>query len=110
MKVLPVLKHCAQFDEDSNVRFLAINELGRNWNSQPDVFNILRNCAIHDPFNPQNEERNEVENPRLRAIAAIIKQYPYDAATTNLLKDRLENDSDEKVRKFAMRVIAGFSQ
>jgi HEAT repeat protein len=45
-------------------------------------------------------------NPRQAALAAITKQYPEHPQTLPLLRNRVENDPDDKVREFAMQELA----
>ncbi|NET61503.1 MAG: hypothetical protein F6K47_36900 [Symploca sp. SIO2E6] len=41
------------------------------------------------------------DNPRQIALKIIIEQYPNHPQTLDLLRDRADNDSDEKLREFA---------
>ncbi|MEQ8960117.1 MAG: hypothetical protein RLP02_19695, partial [Coleofasciculus sp. C2-GNP5-27] len=63
--------------------------------------------AINDPFQREN---NWQDNPRQIALEAIIKRYPDHPKTLSLLRDRAENDTDEKLRKFAQNKLKQFTQ
>jgi hypothetical protein len=45
------------------------------------------------------------DNPRQTALEAIIKQRPYSPQTLSLLRERAENEPDEKVREFAQKKL-----
>lgn len=64
------------------------------------MFEFLFNCAVNDPF-----ERKEYweDNPRLTALEAIIQQYREHTEILLLLRNRIENDTDEQVRKYAQK-------
>jgi predicted NACHT family NTPase len=94
-------------DEDSYVRYTAVGALAEGWKDDSDVYILLCNRAKHDPF-----ERKEVreKNPRLSALWAVARRYPHSSKDSSsplflLLNDRLENDPDEQVRKFASKKL-----
>ncbi len=45
------------------------------------------------------------DNPRQTALEAIIKQRPDSPQTLSLLRERAENEPDEKVREFAQKKL-----
>ena len=49
-------------------------------------------------------------NPRQIALEAIIKQRPNSPQTLSLLRDRADNDPDEKLRDFAKKKLKKWSQ
>jgi predicted NACHT family NTPase len=99
---LPLLKQKAQADDDSDVRYVAVQELAQGWKDEPWMFELLCNCAINDPF---VREKDWQDNPRQLALEVIIKQYPNPPQTLPLLRDRSENDPDEKVREFVKKKL-----
>lgn len=100
---LPWLKYCAKADNDVDVRYAAVQALASNFKDEPGMFELFYNCAVNDPF----ERKEDYEdNPRQVALLAIIEQYPQHPHTLPLLRDRAENDADEKVREFAQKKLA----
>ncbi|MEQ9486643.1 HEAT repeat domain-containing protein [Coleofasciculus sp. F4-SAH-05] len=104
---LPLLKQLIQSDDDKFVRSAALQELARGWKDEPWLFELLYNCAINDPFQRQD---NWEDNPRQIALERIIKLYPDHPKTLTLLRDRAENDTDDKVREFAQKKLKQFTQ
>jgi predicted NACHT family NTPase len=84
------------FDENFNVRFNAIKSIG-NWYQESEIIDLLYRCAKNDPFVRTNPLE---DNPRKTALEAIIKYYPENPYTWELLQDRATNDPDEQVREF----------
>jgi hypothetical protein len=84
------------------VRIAAVEELARGWKDDPELFELLRTCAVSDPFERQKDWQ---DNPRETALAAIVELYPNHPQTLPLLRERAENDPDEKVRKFAQKKL-----
>ena len=60
--------------------------------------------AINDPFNKR--KYGWQDNPRQTALAAMIELYPDRPQTLELVRDRAQNDSDERLRKFAHKKLA----
>ncbi|MBW4502086.1 MAG: HEAT repeat domain-containing protein [Scytonema hyalinum WJT4-NPBG1] len=100
---LAFLKERATADDDSDVRRAAVQALGKNFTYLPELFDIYYNCAVNDPF---EHEKNNGTNPRRVALEIIVKQHPHHPQTLPLLRDRAENDPDEKVREFAQKKLA----
>jgi predicted NACHT family NTPase len=104
---LPILKQLAQADDDCSVRYVAVQELARGWKDEPGMFEFLRDRAVNDPF----EHEDDLEyNPRQTALEGIIEQYPSQPQTLPLLRDRSLNDPDEKVREFATEKLKNWSK
>ncbi|MGQ4649781.1 HEAT repeat domain-containing protein [Lyngbya aestuarii] len=95
---LAILKQRVKEDDDTMVRSAALRELALGWKDEPWLFELLCSIAVNDPF---EREKNYQDNPRQLALELIIKQYPNHLQTLSLLKDRADNDPDEKVREFA---------
>jgi len=104
---LPLLKQLIQSDVDGNVRLAALEELVQGWKDEPWLFELLYNCTMNDPFQRENDWE---ENPRQMALEGIIKRYPDHPKTLTLLRDRAENDADEKLREFAQKKLKQFTQ
>ena len=66
------------------------------------MFELFCDRAINDPFKRQEYWKG---NPRQLALEAIVKQRPDHPQTLELLRDRAENDPDERVRNFARRKL-----
>lgn len=98
---LSILKSRAQSDNAWQVRRAAVLELGRRWKDEPGMFEFLCDRAVSDPCKTQLYWLN----PRKIALAAIIEQYPEHPQTLQLLRDRAENDPDEKLREFAKKKL-----
>ncbi|HEY9675914.1 MAG TPA: HEAT repeat domain-containing protein, partial [Waterburya sp.] len=104
--ILPWLKNRAQSDVDPCIRQLAVNELADAFKDSPDMPNFLANCAINECLDAIKHKYFWPMNPRQAALAAITKQYPEHPQTLPLLRNRVENDPDDKVREFAMQELA----
>ena len=63
-------------------------------------------CAVNDPF---IREREWQTNPRQTALERIVEYFPNHSQTKDLLLDRLTNDPDEQVRKFAQQALKKLS-
>jgi len=101
-ETLPWLKQLAQSDDDANVRRAAVQELARGWKDESGIFELLGDVAIHDPF---DREEDWQDNPRQAALAAIIELYPDRPQTLELVRDRAQNDRDQKLREFAQEKL-----
>ncbi|MDF5709826.1 MAG: NTPase, partial [Nostoc sp. S4] len=97
------LKNRATADNEGSVRCAAIQTLAKHFRNQSELFEIYYNCAVNDPF---ERKRHYESNPRRVALEIIIKQFPQHPQTLPLLCDKVENDSDEEVRKFAQEKLA----
>ena len=115
---LPILQDLAQFDNSSDVRQAAVEELARGWKDNPGMWEFLRDRAINDPFvrrdrainDPFVRQHDWENNPRQTALEVIVKQYPHHPQTLSLLRDRASNDPDEKVREFANQSILKYQE
>jgi predicted NACHT family NTPase len=99
---LPILKQRATSDDNWFVRRAAVHELANGWKNDPEIFELLCDRVLNDPFE-RKEDRED--NPRQTALSAIIKQRPDSPQTLSLLRDRADNDSDEKLREFAKKKL-----
>ena len=99
---LPILKQRATSDDHWFVRYVAVQELAKGWKDEPGMFELLCDRTLNDPFERQEDWE---DNPRQTALEAIIKQRPDSPQTLSLLRDRADNDSDEKLRKFAKKKL-----
>jgi hypothetical protein len=98
-----MLKQWATSDDNWVVRQAAVWELAKGWKNDPEIFELLCDRALNDPF---ERKKDRGDNPRQTALEIIIKQYPDHPQTLPLLQDRAENDPDEKVREFAKKKLA----
>ena len=101
-ETLPWLKQLAQSDDDANVRRAAVQELARGWRNESGIFELLGDVAIHDPF---DRDEDWQDNPRQAALAATIELYPDRPETLELVRDRAQNDRDQKLREFAQEKL-----
>jgi len=102
--ILPLLKAVAQSNDHWHVRAAALEELARGWKDEPGIYVFLCDRAVNDSY-PLAGEENKTPNPRQTALEAIVKQYPNHPQTLPLLRDRAENDPDEKVKEFAQKKL-----
>jgi hypothetical protein len=79
-----------------------VQELAQGWKDHPEIFELLCDRALNDPF---ERKKDWEHNPRQIALKAIIKQRPDSPQTLSLLRDRADNDSDEKLREFAKKKL-----
>jgi len=103
-ETLPILKQQAQSDDDWLVRQAAVQELARGWKDDPELFELLCEVAINDPFDHRG--KYPWRTPRQTALAAMIELYPDRPQTLEIVRDRAQNDSDERLRKFAQEKLA----
>ena len=99
---LPLLKDRATADNDKFVRYAAVEALASNFKDDPGIFELFYNYVVNYLF--EHKEDYE-DNPQQAALLAIIEQYPQHPQTLALLRDRAENDADEKVREFAQNKL-----
>jgi len=97
-KTLPILKQLAQSDDNGSVRRAAVQEIAQGWKDDPGIFEFLCDVAINDPF---EREYDWQDNPRYAALTATIELYPDRPQTLELVRDRAQNDRDQKLREFA---------
>jgi len=101
-ETLPWLKQLAQSDNNWAVRRAAVQELARGWRNESGIFELLCDVAIDDPF---DREEDWQDNPRQAALAATIELYPDRPHTLELVRDRAQNDRDQKLREFAQEKL-----
>ncbi|MEH2138435.1 HEAT repeat domain-containing protein, partial [Nostoc sp.] len=99
-----ILKERATQDDDSNVRYAAVQELAKHFKYHADLFDIYYQCAVDNAFKGSHEPPYN-PNPRRIALEIIIKQFPQHEQTLPLLCDRAENDPDEQVREYAQKKL-----
>ncbi|EDX74012.1 NACHT domain family [Coleofasciculus chthonoplastes PCC 7420] len=99
-EILTFLKSCAQSDSDATVRKTAIKELATSQENNNDILNFLCRCAVKDTFDIYCEDL-WLDNPRKTALEIIVKQYPHHPQTLKLLRNRIANDPDPNVQRFA---------
>jgi predicted NACHT family NTPase len=102
-ETLSWLKQRAQSDDNWAVRQAAVREIARGWKDKPGIFELLCDIAINDPF---DREQDWQDNPRQIALAVIIELYPDRTETLELVRDRAQNDRDQKLREFAQEQLA----
>jgi len=102
-ETLLILKQCAQSDDHSAVRGAAVQELARGWKDEPGIFELLCDVAINNPF---EREYYSQGNPRQAALKAMIELYPDRPQSLEILRDRAQNDRDQKLREFAQKELA----
>jgi hypothetical protein len=102
-KTLPFLKQSARSDDNSIVRQVAVKELARGWKEEYDIFKLLCDIAINDPF---ERKFGEYKNPRQTALEAIIELYLDRPETLAILRDRAQNDRDQQLLEFAQQKLA----
>jgi HEAT repeat protein len=101
-ETLPWLKQLAQSDDNWAVRRAAVQELARGWQDESGIFELLGDVVIHDPFDRSEDWQ---DNPRQAALAAMIELYPDRPQTLELVRDRVQNDRDQKLREFAQEKL-----
>lgn len=107
--ILTFLKSCAQSDSDATVRKMAIKELASNQESNNNLFKFLCYCAVKDTFDIYCEGL-WLDNPRKTALEIIVKQYPHHPQTPKLLRNRIANDPDPNVQRFAREQLKKLNQ
>ncbi|RCJ23613.1 hypothetical protein A6S26_02695 [Nostoc sp. ATCC 43529] len=110
--VLSLLKKPVQLDNFGYIKHEVMEELIKSWQTSPEIYDFLYECAVDDSFNPifwdfstdSTSNSNQVPSRQI-ALEAIIEQYPQHDQTLPLLRDRAENDPDEKVREYAQKKL-----
>lgn len=102
-KTLQLLKRCACDNENWAVRFSALQELAKGWGDDIGLFEFWLRRASNDPFVKEHGHEN---NPRKVALYVFIQQYPNHPLSTELLYDRAQNDTDEKLRTWATEQLS----
>jgi hypothetical protein len=101
-ETLAWVKQLAQSDSNWAVRRAAVQELARGWRNESGIFELLCDVAINDPF---DREEDWQDNPRQTALAAMIELYPDRPQILELVRDRAQNDRDQKLREFAQEKL-----
>ena len=70
----------------------------RGWKDDLELLDLFQTIAINDPFERQNQHQ---DNPRQTALAFLLRQYPAHSSVLALLQDRVQNDPDPQLRKWA---------
>ncbi|NET38271.1 MAG: NACHT domain-containing protein [Cyanothece sp. SIO1E1] len=97
--ILSNLVEYALSNEGHFVRWISIHELGRVFKKNAKVFEVLCNCANHDPFiRNQFARREGFINPRQVAIYELATLYPEHPTTLRIIRDKAETDPDWQVR------------
>ncbi len=68
---------------------------------------MLCDRSVNEPF---ERKKDREDKTRQTALDAIIKQRPDSPQTLSLLRDRAENDPDEKLREFAQEKLEKWSK
>ena len=109
--ILPMLRQLVQTDNDFDVRGTAMRELARNFNSETGIFELFCNLLVNDPFQRSEGKHSQHKtNPRQTALERILKHYPKHPQVLPLLRERSENDPDEKLREWAKKKLQQFKQ
>ncbi|MBD2180818.1 HEAT repeat domain-containing protein [Planktothrix sp. FACHB-1375] len=108
---LPIIKKLAQSDKDPSIRWISIYKLCEIWKDNAEIFEVFYDCVVNDRYEgSNNQDKSSQLNPRYLALEAIILNYPNNPQTLPLLRDRAENDSDEKIRLFAEDMLNKWNQ
>ncbi|MBD2774401.1 HEAT repeat domain-containing protein [Iningainema sp. BLCCT55] len=89
---LPILKMHAQFNNDSDLRIGAIQELASRWKEDPDTLAIIKDRVQID---------NDL-NVRRIAVHALAEGWKEDIDTLSILKSRAQFDNAWQVRRAAV--------
>jgi hypothetical protein len=100
------LKQRAQTDDNSSVRDAAVQQLARNFKDETGIFELFCNLVVNDPFQRIYDFET---NPRQSALELILRYYPNNPQTLALLRDRIHNDPDEKLREWAKDKLQKFT-
>ena len=90
-------------DESGFVRSTAVSELAKGWKEDLSLFDFWCDHTLKDPFKRQYDFE---DNPRQIALNVLVRQYPDHPKTTELLHDRAQNDTDEKLRTWATKQLS----
>jgi predicted NACHT family NTPase len=107
------LQQCTQIDACWSVRCKALEELVSTWKNNVNLFKFFCDVAVNDPFQSSEDEHGKYEtyetNPRQTALEIILKHFPNHSQTLPLLRDRIHNDPDEKLREWAKDKLQKFT-
>jgi HEAT repeat protein/energy-coupling factor transporter ATP-binding protein EcfA2 len=104
---LLLLKSCAQQEKNEEVRWTAVSAIARGWKQNLELFDFWCDRTIQDPFQRENYWQN---NPRQIALKVLVQQYSEHPKTAELLRDRAQNDNDEKLRDWATKQLVRLGQ
>ncbi|WP_017659988.1 HEAT repeat domain-containing protein [Baaleninema simplex] len=91
-------------DEHSDVRSTALKAIAYTQAPTPQTFDLLCDVARHDPF---VREYDTHTNPRQTALELLLDRFPNKLLeTVILLRDRAQNDPDEKLQNWAQEKLS----
>ncbi len=77
--------------------------LAQDFKDDPNLFDFWCDQTINYPF----ERKYDWEgNPRQTALNTLVRQYPTQPKTLELLRDRAQNDSDPQLKEWAANQLA----
>ena len=92
--ILPWLKQCATSDEDSDVRYVAMQELALRWKYDPSIKALFKELATSD----------KDDYVRYAAVQELALGWKYDLDIKALLQEST-SDSCEEVREFTLLAL-----
>ncbi|NJN03868.1 MAG: NACHT domain-containing protein [Leptolyngbyaceae cyanobacterium SL_1_1] len=98
-----ILKKHSKDNRDSRIRRAALEELIQSYVENPEIFELLCNLTVEDPF--QSDIETLMINPRKIALRALLNHYSTHPQTSELLRDRAINDPDEQLREWAQEQL-----
>jgi len=112
-EILILLKKCVLEDEDWMVREIALKAIIKEGKKDIQTFNFLYDRIISDPFqreyhlelHPLKPEYYLERNPRQTALEGLLKNFGDDPKILEILNQVALNDSDEKLREFAVEKL-----
>lgn len=101
-KALPYLKEIVQTAEHSKLRTVALDLSDKYLGSLPEGINLLFHVVQNDPFVREDKKQR---NPRQVALKILLEIHPIHPKTIELIQDRVNNDPDEQLRKWATKQL-----
>ncbi|ASC70803.1 putative NTPase NACHT family protein [Halomicronema hongdechloris C2206] len=98
-----ILKKHSKDNRDSLIRRAALEELIQSCVENPEIFKLLCDLTVEDPF--QSDTETLTINPRKIALRALLEHYSIHPKTFELLRDRVINDPDEQLREWAQEQL-----
>ncbi|PPT10742.1 putative large ATP-binding protein [Geitlerinema sp. FC II] len=103
-ETLPLFVERLRQDERYYVRSTALKAIAYTQAPTPQTFDLLCDVARHDPF---VREYDTHTNPRQTALELLLDRFPNKLLeTVILLRDRAQNDPDEKLQNWAQEKLS----
>jgi hypothetical protein len=92
--------HESLISSPDNSRTTSLSLLAENFHHKKETLSVFKECVLRDSFKRKGDY-DLSENPRKAFLKLMLRYYPEHPETFDLLKERIQNDSDQEVRAWA---------